>query len=92
MNDIKWKEFGDGKYAKATIGALKLSCSIWYIRGKRIRYLAQVSFPHQMNTRLGGLTKSMRACKEEAIEISRELLADYHAAIKAEMANFGMGE
>lgn len=91
MKNIEWKESGDGKYAKVTIGAVKLSCSIWYIRGKRIRYLAQASFVHGA-ARIGGLKKSMRDCKEEAVEIARELIMDYNSALKVEMANFDMGE
>lgn len=90
MSKLKWKESGDGKYAKITIGALELSCSIWHTGNHKLRYLAQVSFLNQMNARFGGLKRSMRSCKQEAIEIAREMLEDHYVAVKAEMVNFEM--
>ncbi len=89
MKNVKWEHSGCRKYAKVTIGALDLHCSIRWAKGKK-SWMATVMFSGTSEMRIGALCSSVVACKEEAFKVAREMLEDYHVAIVAEMANFGM--
>ena len=91
MSKLKWKTSGGGKYARVTIGAFDLRCNVWYAEGKKT-WMATAFFPGIKAMRIGTLCSSMAACKEEAFKVAREMLEDYYVAVKAEMANFDMGE
>jgi len=91
MIELKWKEWGGGNYAKMVVGALDLRCGIWYTKGKK-KWMATAMFPGTKGMRTGALCSSMAKCKEEALRVAREMLEDHYVAVKAEMANFDMGE
>ncbi len=92
MKKIKWEHSGCHKYAKVTIGALDLRCSVWYDEGKKKCWMATVLFPGTNAMRIGELCSSLAECKKEVLKIAREVLEDHYVAVLAEMANFAMEE
>jgi len=89
MSAVKWETSGGGRYARVTIGALDLRCSVWHEKGEKC-WMATVFFPGTKAMRIGELCSSMAACKEEVFKVAREVLEDHYVAVKAEMANFEM--
>ncbi len=92
MRKLKWKEWNNRECSMLVLGAMNLRCTLFQTYNGKPRYLAYVTIDGSRLHREGILQKTMDAGQEEAIQIARDMLRDYHEALKVEMANFGIRE
>lgn len=90
MRKINWKPHKSRKYAGAKVGSIIMHCNIAYpINKNNPRWYAYVylyGIPGMSKSEIN--CKSMAKAKEDAINLAKELLYDYNAAIQIEMTHW----
>lgn len=88
MKKIKWKNLSH--ISTASIGCIEMDCLKYYGKTK---WSARVFVREQMlKAKSGPIRHSLDKAKEDAILLAGEILLDYSAGLKLEMANFGLEE
>ena len=91
MKEIKWKYPHSRDYAYAQVGCIVMHANLHYTGTATKRWYANVSIQERSGTfRTGPVRKSIARAKEDAVQLARELLGDYHTCLLTEMANFGL--
>ena len=99
MKKIKWTYPYDPKCAYAKVGCIVMHCylrrSVPRIGTPTDRWYGYASISireHSETFRTGPIRKSMAKAKDDAVQLARELLLDYHTCLMTEMANFDLTE
>lgn len=91
MKKIRWKHHES--IATVSIGCVEMDCYKHYTINRRIRWYARVFVHEQMlKAKCGPMRHSLDRAKEDAVLLAGEMLLDYHAGLKLEMANFDLVE
>lgn len=91
MKKIRWKH--RRHFATTNVGCIEMGCYARITNNRKTRWYAYVYDRKMMfKPRTGPLRHSQKKAKEDAVRLAGEVLLDYHAGLKLEMANFGLVE